>query len=76
MYGCKKIQYLPTDGFKWLTQDDINKLDVKAFQENIIKGWISKVVLEYSEELQNLLNDYPLVTEKIEIKESVLSNYC
>ena len=76
MYGCKKIQYLPTDGFKWLTQDDINKLDVKAFQENIIKCWISKVVLEYSEELQNLLNDYPLVTEKIEIKESVLSNYC
>ena len=76
MYGCKKIQYLPTDGFKWLAQDDINKLDVKAFQENIIKGWISKVVLDYSEELQNLLNDYPLVTEKIEIKESVLSNYC
>ena len=76
MYGCKKIQYLPTDGFKWLTQNEINKLDVKAIQENIIKGWISKIVLEYSEELQNLLNDYPLVTEKIEIKESVLSNYC
>ena len=52
----------------------INRLDVKAIQENNDKGCISKTVLECPEELQNLHNDYPLVPEKTEIKERVLSN--
>ena len=51
----------------------INRLDVKAIQENNGKGCISKTLLECLEELQNLHNDYPLVPEKTEIKELVLS---
>lgn len=47
---------------------------MKAIQKNNNKDCISKTVLDRPEELQNLRNDYPLVPEKIKIKERVLSN--
>lgn len=47
---------------------------MKAIQKNNNKGCISKTVLDRPEELQNLRNDYPLVSEKIKIKERALSN--
>ena len=37
---------------------------------------ISDVHLEYPKEMHDLHNDCPLFPEKIEIKESILPNYC
>lgn len=33
-------QYLPVDGFKWLTQIEINGLDVNAIRNDNAKGSI------------------------------------
>ena len=40
-----------------------------------MKGCPLKVDLEYSKELQELHNDYPLAPDKTEIKEKKLSSY-
>ena len=39
-------------------------------------GYISEVDLDYSDELHELHNDYPLAPEKLEISHNMLSSYC
>ena len=64
LYGWAMSQYLPIGGFRWLTEKEINKIDLAKYNENSKKGLILDVDLEYPQELHNLHNDYPLATEK------------
>ena len=73
LYGWAMSQYLPTGGFKWLTEEDV---DLSKFDDESEKGLILEVDLEYPEELHNLHNDYPLAAEKIKVTEDMLSPYC
>ena len=59
LYGWAMSQYLPTGGFKWLTEKEINKIDL-ANKEDSKKGLILEVDLKYPRELHDLHNDYPL----------------
>lgn len=34
LYGCAMSQYLPTEGFKWLTDEKIDKLDLENIPED------------------------------------------
>ena len=69
-------QYLPTGGFKWLTEKQINNLNLTKYQEDSNKGLILEVDLEYPEGLHDLHNDYPLAAEKVKVSPNMLSNYC
>ena len=69
-------QYLPTGGFKWMTEKQINNINLAKYEENSDKGLILEVDLEYPEELHNLHNDYPLGPEKVKVTENMLSEYC
>ena len=73
LYGWAMSQYLPTGGFKWLTEKEV---DLSKFDDESEKGLILEVDLEYPEELHNLHNDYPLAAEKIKVTEDMLSPYC
>ena len=73
LYGWAMSQYLPTGGFKWLTEEEV---DLSKFDYESEKGLILEVDLEYPEELHNLHNDYPLAAEKIKVTEDMLSPYC
>ena len=73
LYGWAMSQKLPTGGFKWLTKEQIKKLDSTKDSK---KGWFYEVDLEYPKELHDLHNDYPLAPEKMEITEDMLSPYC
>ena len=73
LYGWAMSQYLPTGGFKWLTEEEV---DLSKFNDESEKGLILEVDLEYPEELHNLHNDYPLAAEKIKVTEDMLSPYC
>ena len=73
LYGWAMIQYLPTGGFEWLTEKEV---DLSKYNDESEKGLILEVDLEYPEELHDLHNDYPLAAEKIKVTEDMLSPYC
>ena len=76
LYGWAMSQYLPTGGFRWMTQKQINKIDLTKYEEDSRKGLILEVDLEYPEELHDLHNDYPLAPEKVKVNKYDLSEYC
>ena len=73
LYGWAMSQYLPTGGFEWLTEKEV---DLSKYNDESEKGLILEVDLEYPEELHDLHNDYPLAAEKIKVTEDMLSPYC
>ena len=73
LYGWAMSQHLPTGGFKWLSEEEVN---LSKYNDESEKGLILEVNLEYPEELHDLHNDYPLAPEKIKVTEGMLSPYC
>ena len=67
LYGWAMSQYLPTGGFRWLTEKEINKKDLAKYKEDSKKGVTLEVDLQYPQELHDLHNDYPLAPEKIKV---------
>ena len=67
-------QYLPYSGFKWLNQKEIDRFNVESIGENSSIGYILEADLEYSSELNDVPNDYPLAPEKLEVSQNVLQN--
>ena len=76
LYGWAMSQYLPTGGFKWLSEKKIDKLNLNKYKEDSEKGLILEVDLEYPKDLHNLHNDYPCAPEKVKVTEDMLSDYC
>ena len=74
LHGWEMIQYLPTEGFKWLPYDEINKFDVNAIQQDSEEDKNSD--LRYPETLHDLHNGYLVTPKKIQVREDMLSNYC
>ena len=76
LYGWAMSQYLPTGGFKWLTEKQINKINLAQYNEDSNKGLLIEVDLEYPKELHDLHNDYPLAAERVCVNNNMLSEYC
>ncbi|XP_078363427.1 uncharacterized protein LOC144647502 [Oculina patagonica] len=76
LYGWAMSQFLPTGGFKWLTEKQINNTNLSKYTENSKKGLILEVDLEYPKKLHDLHNDYPLGSEKVKVTQNMLSDYC
>lgn len=75
LYGWAMSQYLPTGGFKWMTQKQIDNIDLAKCKEDSKNGLILEVDLKYPQDLHNFHNDYPLAPEKVKVTDSMLSNY-
>ena len=75
LYGWAMSQYLPTGGFKWMTQKQIDNIDLAKYKEDSKNGLILEVDLKYPQDLHNFHNDYPLAPEKAKVTDSMLSNY-
>jgi len=73
LYGWAMSQPLPYRDFKWLDPEEV-LLD--NYHENLNKGIILEVDLEYPEELHDLHNDYPCAPEKMVVTDDMLSDYC
>ena len=76
LYGWAMSQYLPTGGFRWMTKQQIDKINLAKYKEDSEKGLILEVDLEYPEELHDLHNDYPVGPEKVKVTNDMLSEYC
>ena len=67
---------LPYGKFNWLSEKEINKLDLDSISKNSLIGYFLEVDLEYPRKLHDFHNDYPLAPEKLEISSDMLSEYC
>ena len=76
LYGWAMSQYLPTGNFKWMSDKEISKMDLGKYKADGKKGLILEVDLEYSQELHDLHNDYPVTPEKLNVSNNMLSGYC
>ena len=67
LYGWAMSQYLPTGNFKWMSDNEIKRIDLGKYKADGKKGLILEVDLEYPQELHDLHNDYPLAPEKTKV---------
>ena len=74
LYGWAMSEYLPYEGFEWLR--NVDEFDVMSVSEKSLIGYFLEVDLQYSDELHELHNDYPLAPEKLAVSSDMLSNYC
>ena len=72
LYAYAMSKFLLITGFKWI---DPKKFDLNKYTRNSSKGCVLEFDLEYPKELWKLYNDYPLASDKIEIKTEMLSDY-
>ena len=72
--GWDMSQFLPTYGFRWLTQAEINYIIIKHLADDFEDGYIFEVDLTYPESLHPRHSDYPLAPERLTIDESMLSS--
>ena len=75
LYGWAMSQYLPTGGFRWMTEKQINNIDLAKYHENSREGLILEVDSEYPQKLHDLHNDYPLGPERIKVTDDMLAGY-
>ena len=63
---------LPYKGYRWLKQEEINKIDADFIMNypDKKKGYVLKVDLAYPESLHDLHNAYPIAVEKVVVKKS------
>ena len=60
LYGWAMNINLLTSKFKWLTQNEMKKLDVNLIRKDNTDGFLLELDFEYLQELQDLHNDYRL----------------
>ena len=73
LYGLAMSEYLPCERFEWLK--NVDEFNVMSFSEKSPTGYFLEVDLEYSDELHELHNDYPLPPEKFAVSSNLLSKY-
>ena len=76
LYGWAMSQYLQYGSFKWLSDEELNKIDLGKYKEDSREGLVLEVDLEYPKDLHELHNDYPSAPEKVEVSKNMLSEYC
>ena len=59
LYGWEMSKKLPTNGLKWIDNNEIN--------ENDTKGYIFEVDVEYPKRLHELHSDLPFLSERMEV---------
>ena len=76
LYGWAMSQYLPYGSFKWLSDEELNKIDLGKYKEDSRERLVLEVDLEYPKDLHELHNDYPLAPGKVKVSKNMLSKYC
>ena len=75
LYGYAMSKPLPYSDFRWLTDHEIDNLDVVNFDADVDNGMILEVDLHYPQHLHDDHADYPLAPEKLNITKDMLSNH-
>lgn len=63
LYGWAMSQLLPVEGFRWLTEKEMNLLDITSISKDGYEGYVFEVDLEYPHNLHDEHKDLPLACE-------------
>ena len=66
-YGWAISKKLPTNGFKWIDNNEINEDFIKNYNENNDKGYILELDVKYPKRLHELHSDLPFLSERMEV---------
>jgi hypothetical protein len=69
-------QHLPISNFRFLSEQEINQLDIDSIADDASTGYILEVDLNYPSKLHDLHNCFPLAPEKMKVRHEMLSPYC
>ena len=58
---------LPTNGFKWIDNNEINEDFIKNYNENNDRGYILEVDVKYPKRLHELHSDLPFLSERMKV---------
>ena len=76
LYGWAMSKKLPTNGFKWVDNNEtaepsvkhvINEDFIKNYNESNDKGYILELDVKYSKRLHELYSDLPFLSERMEV---------
>ena len=72
LYGWAMSKKLPTNGFKWIDNNEtakhvINENFIKNYNENNDKGYILEVDVKYPKRLHELHSDLPFLSERMKV---------
>ena len=67
LYGWAMSKNLPTNGIKWIDNNEINEDFIKNYDENNDKGYILEVDVKYPKRLHELHSDSPFLSERMEV---------
>ena len=65
--------FLPTQGFRLLSSDEITSLELENLRDDSEDGYIYEVDLHYFTKLHNQHDDYPLAPESLVIEREMYS---
>ena len=74
LYGLALSMPLPISDFKFLSEEEIDQLDISSVPRDGDTGYFLEVSLEYPEYLHDLHNDMPLAPEFLLITRDMLSD--
>ena len=74
-YGWAMSQSLPVGDFRWLSNEEVERLDISSLRQDDPTGMILEVDLQYPQSLHDSHDDYPLAPEKLTITEEMLSGF-
>jgi hypothetical protein len=64
LYGWSMSQHLPTGGFKWLTREEIDSLNVESVPDDSTVGYFLEVHVHYPKYLHRSQKDLPFLCER------------
>ena len=73
LYGWAMPQFLPTHGFRFLSQNEITALRLEDLSDDDEDGYIFEVDLHYPTGLHDLHDDSPLAPESLVIDRTMFS---
>ena len=73
LYGHALSQKLPHSEFRWITDEEIENLDLMSFNFDGDEGLILEVDLEYPPDVQDRTEDLPFAPEQVLVEEEMLT---
>lgn len=75
LYGKAQRERQPIGDYRWMSEEDISKMDWTATTSDSSRGYIVEVDLHYPKHLHEFHNSFPVGAEKTRITSSMLSEY-